>query len=748
MWLPACGGVVNNPSPHIKSVSPVSVTAGSPTFTMTINGSGFSPQSTVGFGNSPLVSIFLSENQITATVPFNFITAANPMVPVQISTPSPGGGNSNIINFVINPANNPIPAISSISPSAAFADQTPFNVSIMGSGLVSNSQMTVNGSNRPTGFISASSLSGSLQFSDLATTGTIQIAVLNPAPGGGGSNSLPLSITNPAPLIAAVNPKTTAAGGTNVTFTVAGTGFASTSQISINGTVHTATFVNNAQLTTILAKSDLAAAQISQVTVINPPPGGGISNIIGLDVLPGTAGQGFPELADVDVNGVQANQGIGSTTSSGPVIDTTGRFVAYASASNNLAPNDDNGVADIFQFDSCLNAPTSTTCLPSTILVSKATDGTPSNGASSEPSMDSSGRFIVFTSVATDLVPGFTFTGNRQVILRDTCTGATGCTPATRLISVSADGKSPAASDAFTPAISPDGRFVAFISAASNLFANVAPTGNQIFMRDTCFGVASGCNPATTLITIPNDTMMFANGSSGEPIVGTGGQFVAFSSTATNLVSGVNAGLQQVFVRNTCTGVAMGCTAATSLISASSGGVAANAASFEPSMSPDGRFFAFASTASNLDAHAVNGVQQVFIRDTCTGATGCTVATALISIAADGMSPGGASSEHPQLDKTGQFVAFASNASNLVANDTNNVEDVFARKTCIPAASGCTASTVLVSASLTGAIGNAASLHPAIAANSHFLAFISSANNLVPNDTNGLPDIFLGNTSF
>jgi hypothetical protein len=212
----------------------------------------------------------------------------------------------------------------------------------------------------------------------------------------------------------------------------------------------------------------------------------------------------------------------------------------------------------------------------------------------------------------------------------------------------------------------------------------------------------------------------------------------------------VTSGTQQIFLRATCKGGASGCTPSTTLITVpNDGSSAANGASLQSSLSSDGRFIAFASTATNLVSSVTSGVQQIFLRDACTGATGCTASTTLVSTP-DGTTPGGDKSEQPRISTNGQIVAFASLATNLVASDTNAFEDVFARNTCAGAASGCTKGTVRVSVSGASSPqqGNAASLSPAISGNGHFVAFISFANNLVANDVNGADDVFLTITTF
>ena len=165
----------------------------------------------------------------------------------------------------------------------------------------------------------------------------------------------------------------------------------------------------------------------------------------------------------------------------------------------------------------------------------------------------------------------------------------------------------------------------------------------------------------------------------------------------------------------------------------------------------NGRFIAFASTAQNLVA-GVGPTQQIYLRDTCTGVstitTACAPSTILVSTANGGV-PGNGLSERPSISASGQFVAFASQASNL-ANTINGIENIFVRNTCLATITTCTQG--LAIASIPGGTNaspsNGQNYAPSISADGHTVSFISFSNNLVPRDTNGLEDIFLGTTTY
>jgi Tol biopolymer transport system component len=213
---------------------------------------------------------------------------------------------------------------------------------------------------------------------------------------------------------------------------------------------------------------------------------------------------------------------------------------------------------------------------------------------------------------------------------------------------------------------------------------------------------------------------------------------------------------QEIFEQDECQLVTTGCVPSMALISTPDGTTPAGGVNSQPTISYDGRFVAFSSTASNLGV-AAGGIQQIYVRDTCTGATTtCTPSTNLVSTP-NGTTPANGLSERPSINGastgSGQFIAFASQASNLSTNTANGVENIFVRNTCYTLATtttACVSATALAShasgTSSPAADGN--SVAPAISSDGHTVAFISFANDLVPLDTNAVEDIFLGATTF
>ena len=125
----------------------------------------------------------------------------------------------------------------------------------------------------------------------------------------------------------------------------------------------------------------------------------------------------------------------------------------------------------------------------------------------------------------------------------------------------------------------------------------------------------------------------------------------------------------------------MPCVPSTVRVSVASGGTEANGVSKSPSISQDGRFVAFTSTAPNLVPGDTNGLADIFVRDTCAGAVSCVPSTVRVSLASDGSQLSGFPADRPSLSGDGRFVAFDSNSSNLVPGDTNAVTDVFLART-------------------------------------------------------------------
>jgi hypothetical protein len=787
--LSACQGTINYPAPTIKSLSPNNIAAGQPPFTLTVTGSNLTPASVIEWNGEPLISIFQTQNTMTAQISPGLIQ--NPgTVQVTVFTPQPGGGIAQpALDFVINPTTSPIPTISYINPSSVLAGGNPPQIYVYGQNFESLTTLAVNGFNISTSVINSTTLTATLSTSNVAASGTLQIIVSNPPPGGGSSNPVTLSVTNPVPSITSVTPTSIPAAttATPTTLTVAGKSFVPNSTITINGVARLTSFAGSASLSANLTSADISVGGINLVEVVNPAPGGGTSNMLSYSVNP-TTSVGLPVLVDLGPNGIIANAGVCGASctgvdptltllTAGPSLSSNGESVAFASVSNNLILDQTSPATEVYLRTTCLTL--GATCTPTTSIVSRTSAGGISNGPSWEPSLDSSAAHVTFTSLATNLVTTATVPGGTtQVYWTPVCTGTVTCTgtngPSTTLVSLGADGITPGNGDSYNSAISPDGQYVAFVSVATNLVADVVFDGvtPQVYIRSTCGGVTSTtCVPTTYLVSTPDVTLPFAtpgNGASTNPAISNDGLYVSFTSSASNL--GATApnpgGAQEVFDRTTCvTTISEStntCAPITTLISTPDGTTPANALSADSAISNDGRFIAFASMGTNLGV-ASGGVQQVFVRDTCisTDTITCPAPSTILVSTTDGTTPANGLSEHPSISRcggtgtcaTGQFIAFASLANNLGFNISNGIENVFVRNTCLvftTTTTTCTASTTLASqpAGTTPLPSNGSSLMPSISGDGHSVSFLSLANNLVPYPSSGFQDVYLATTGF
>ena len=200
------------------------------------------------------------------------------------------------------------------------------------------------------------------------------------------------------------------------------------------------------------------------------------------------------------------------------------------------------------------------------------------------------------------------------------------------------------------------------------------------------------------------------------------GRYVAFISSATNLVPNDTNRAADVFVHDRQTGL-------TTRVSKNSAGVQGNNGSVQPAISSGGRYVAFTSSATNLVSDDTNGVDDVFVHDRQTGLT------TRMSKDSAGVE-GNDWSNYPSISSDGRYVAFQSNASNLVPNDTNDTWDIFVHDRE-------TAQTKRVSVNSAGVQGNLQSVFPSISSDGRYVAFTSSASNLVPNDSNDVGDVFV-----
>ena len=390
-------------------------------------------------------------------------------------------------------------------------------------------------------------------------------------------------------------------------------------------------------------------------------------------------------------------QGYG-TFSNYPSISGDGRYVAFWSNSSNLVAGDTNSTYDVFVHDRQAHQ---------TERVSLSSSGAQANLDSYSLSISADGRYVAFESNASNLVEGDTF-GYRDIFVHDLQTGETA------RVSVSTVGGE-AGKPSFRPSISADGRYVAFDSQASNLVPGHSGLNYDVFIHDRQEG-------ETAIVSVAQGGGLANSNSSGPSISGEG-RYVAFESSASNLIAGDTNGLPDIFVYDRQNGQ-------TTRVSLSSAGDQANNWSTDATISSDGRYVAFMSRASNLVSNDTNGCFDVFLHDRQTGQT------IRASVSSVGQQATGSDSSRPSISSDGRYVSFYSAASNLVQGDTNETGDVFIYDRQ-------TGQTTRASVSSSGAEANGYSDSPSLSADGRYIAFYSTATNLVSGDTNGKSDVFV-----
>ena len=355
---------------------------------------------------------------------------------------------------------------------------------------------------------------------------------------------------------------------------------------------------------------------------------------------------GQTEIVSVNSAGEQGN--LSSFNSS---ISADGRYVAFASFATNLVAGDTNNRTDTFVHDRQTG---------DTIMVSVATDGDQGNDDSEWASISSNGRYVVFRSSATNLVTGDTnavldiFVHDRDAdengIFDENAPGSI----STNRVSIDSTGGQ-SNGDSNYPAISETGLYVTFLSAASNLVTGDLNSFADIFVHDRQTGQTS----RVSIDSAGNE----ANHSSQVSSISSNGRYVAFSSFASNLVPGDTNGRIDVFVHDRITGV-------TAQVSVSSAGEQGNDVSMDPYISSDGMHVVFESIASNLVVGDTRGKYDIFVHNRQTGQT------KRVSVSSAG-SAGNLHSYDASISANGRYVAFDSEATNLVVNDTNSTFDVF-----------------------------------------------------------------------
>ena len=705
-----------NAGPSISSLSPSNAGAGAPAFTLTVNGSNFVSGATVQWNGNPRTTTFVNNSQLTAAISAGDVASAGA---VTVKVVNPDGGSSTASTgstFTVNAG----PAISSLSPNNVGAGASAFTLTVNGSNFVSGATVQWNGNNRTTNFVSSSQLTAAIAAGDVASAGTIPIKVVNP---DGGTSAASNFKVNPGPAISSLSPNSVGAGAAGFTLTVNGSNFVSGSTVQWNGNSRTTTYVNSGKITAAISASDVAASGTIPVTVVNPD--GGTSAASNFTV------NGGPTISSLSPNNVGAGTGAltltvnGSNFVSGATVQWNGnnRTTTFANNSQLTAAISASDVASAGTASVTVVNPDSGTSAASTFTINPD----PAISSLSPANIGAGSGDFTLTVNGSNFVSSATvqWNGNNR---------ATTFVNSSQLTAAISAGDVASPGTAAVTVLNPDG---GISSSATFTVNNPAPTitslspGWVLLGSDAFTLTVAGTNfVSASTVSFNGNTLTGAsvNGAGTSlavtvPRTAIASAGAALSVSVTNpSPGGGSSGSLTFFV----VGVS-------AMASVATDGIQGDGDSQFGVISPDGRFVAFASDASTLVSDATNGKRNVYLRDTCpAGATGCSgPSTILVSVSDSPAGPNDDSSPLPDeiaMTSDGRFIAFASNASNLVAGDANSVKDVFLRDTC-NGASGCTASTTLISVAAGGAQSNQPSSGPAISTNGQYVAFISYSDN-------------------
>lgn len=596
--------------PSIASLSSNSTpSCSSSDVALTVTGTNFVNGSVVVWVANPppalpsqLATTFVNSTQLTATVPAAYIASPG-AVSIEVSN---SGVLSNQMPFSISPSSPPAPAITSVSPTAATAGSAGATLIVTGTNLLPCSGVQWTNAGVTTQFVTKyvgptqqnpAQLIATVPAANIASVETTaQVSVATPASSTNTSNSV--SFPTVLPTLTSLSASTTSASNTpfcsttGLTLNVTGTGFADGLVVDWNGSPRPTTLMSATQLTAEISATDTAflgtGGAAVAITVSGSGPGTN-SNSLKFSVMAPPTGTTLPAPIVSSISPTNA-----------AVESLTGPPVALTVNGSGLSP------CSAVQWNGA-SLPT----LPTTIFIGS------SGIASVIPAAN-------ITTAGTDQVtvttpaPGGGTSGNEPFTVHSS--GSTGSPPI-------------AGGSLSLPLMSASQRYGIYVLASTDGSTETPGTTQNVFVSDTCLGVTSGCTPSTTFISVGTDGKTPGNADSVAPSISADsrpnssadGRYVAFLSSATNLVAGVTNGVMNAYVRDTCAGVSSGCTPSTQIVSVATGGTQANGATTSATISPDGRYVTFASTATNLGASTSSG--GIFLRDTCAGAAGCTPST-------------------------------------------------------------------------------------------------------------------------
>ena len=260
-----------NQVPELTALTPDEVTKGHDDQIVAVTGNRFVIGSVIDFADQALPTTFIDNRHLTAVIPKELLLSAGTFS-VTVTNPAPLGGVSNALPFsVVNTA----PTLTLLNPASAFAGSPNITITLGGTGFRNETTALVDGQNRSAVFVSATVMQLILTQADLAAAGAIEIALVNPPPGGGTSNTMTFTVVNPAPSLVSISPDSVRAGSDGIVLTLTGSNFTQQSTVSFNNTNVPVTFVSATQLQASVPAGLLTTQGTYQVQVVSPPPGGG-----------------------------------------------------------------------------------------------------------------------------------------------------------------------------------------------------------------------------------------------------------------------------------------------------------------------------------------------------------------------------------------------------------------------------------------------------------------------------------------
>lgn len=380
-----------------------------------------------------------------------------------------------------------------------------------------------------------------------------------------------------------------------------------------------------------------------------------------------------------------------------PAISGDGRLVVFTSWATNLVPGEAEAAPAVYLRDVEAGE---------TVAICHGAGGEPCDGESSQPAISADGRYVAFISKAPNLSPNGA-PAHSQAFVLDRATGEM------LRISESPDGHA-GDGDTSHPELSADGRFTVFLSAATNLVPAV-PANNRanVFLHDRTTGQITWITPGVDAL----------GADCRNPAIAGNGAIITFAATTDNLTEGDSNGLADVFLHDVPSGT-------TQRLSLGPAGADANGASglSGVALSADGRFVVYDSAANNLGAIDSNGFADIFLHDRDSGGT------RRVSVTADGTEANGPS-ETPTISADGTYVFFASAAVNLSGVSSIQSWTIYAHEVA-------TGRLAVATPPLVSALSNDIATRPTASLDGRFVAFESTSAEMVDDDANGQPDVF------